>query len=64
MSKKNQKQKKSEIWTFTKIRKLKREDGLSMKTVTSYTMESVVETTTSRNAKRVASRTYGEDESA
>jgi long-chain acyl-CoA synthetase len=63
MSKKKQKQKKSEAWTFSKIRKLKREDGLTMKTVTSYTMDSVVETTTSRNAKRIALRTYGEDES-
>ncbi|MDD4449944.1 MAG: AMP-binding protein, partial [Sphaerochaeta sp.] len=60
--KKPKKKVKQPVWSYRKIRKLKREDGLTLKTVTEYTMESVVECTVSRNAKRIALRTYGEDE--
>ena len=60
--KKPKKKVKQTVWSYQKIRKLKREDGLTLKTVTEYTMESVVECTVSRNAKRIALRTYGEDE--
>lgn len=63
MSKKKEKKKKAEVWSYSRIKKLHRDDGLKMKSVTSYTMESVVETTSSRNAKRIALRTFGEDES-
>ena len=62
MKKSKKTKEKRQVWSYRKIRKLKREDGLTMKTVTSYTMESVVECTVSRNAKRIALRTYGEDE--
>lgn len=62
MKGKKKKQEKAEVWTLSKIKKLERDDGLKMKTVTSYTMESVVETTCSRNAKHVALRLYGEDD--
>ncbi|MGH0053850.1 MAG: AMP-binding protein [Sphaerochaetaceae bacterium] len=57
MKKKQQK----EVWSFRKIRKLKRKDGLKMKTVTQYTMDSVVNSTASRNGKRIALRTYREE---
>ncbi len=62
MSKKK-KVKKQDVWSFRKIRKLKRDDGLKMKTVNSYTMEAVVECTASRNAKHIALCTYNEEES-
>lgn len=59
--KKKKRDKKQGIWSYRRIRRLKRTDGLKMKTVTSYTMESLVECTSSRNAKRVALRIYGEE---
>lgn len=51
-------------WTRRRIRTLKRTDGLSMKLVTSYTMESVVESVASRHPKRVALRLFRDDQSA
>ncbi len=44
-----------------KIRKLTRNDGLKMKAVTSYTMDSVVDCSASRNPKGIALRTYREE---
>jgi long-chain acyl-CoA synthetase len=56
--------KKTKPWTKRRIRRLKRSDGLTMKLVTSFTMDSVVESTASRHPKRVALRLYRDDESA
>lgn len=63
MKKKTKKNKKKDIWSLKRISKLKRTDGLTMKTVNEYTMNAVVDCTASRNGKRVALRTYGDDES-
>jgi long-chain acyl-CoA synthetase len=54
---------KSKKWSYKRIHALKRTDGLKMKTVNAYTMNAVVDCTASRNSKRVALRTYGDDES-
>ncbi len=51
-------------WTKKRIRRLQRNDGLTMKLVTEYTMESVVESTASRHPKRVALRLFRDEESA
>jgi long-chain acyl-CoA synthetase len=58
------KKEKRQAWTKRKIAKIRRDDGLKMKTVTSYTMGSVVDCSASRYSKRVALRTYGDRESA
>jgi long-chain acyl-CoA synthetase len=64
MSKKAKKKiDKANIWTLKRIKQLKRDDDLKMKSVTGYTMESVVESTASRNASRIALRVYGEEDS-
>jgi len=61
--KRAKKNKKKDIWSLKRISKLKRSDGLTMKTVYEYTMDAVVDCTASRNGKRVALRIYGDDES-
>ncbi len=61
--KQNKKKKKKDIWSLKRIRKLKRSDGLTMKTVNEYTMNAVVDCAASRYGKRVALRIYGDDES-
>lgn len=58
-----QKVKKEKKWSYRRIKKLKRTDGLKMKTVYEYTMNAVVDCTASRNAKRIALRTYDDDDS-
>jgi len=62
--KKSKKKEKSVVWSYKKIKGLKRDDGLKMKSVTEFTMESVVECTVSRNSKRIALRTYAEPDTA
>ncbi|MDT4762824.1 AMP-binding protein [Sphaerochaeta sp. PS] len=54
---------KQEVWSYRRIRKLKRTDGLKMKTVYEYTMNALVDCTASRNGKRIALRLFGDDES-
>ncbi len=65
MSKKStsKKNKKKDIWSLKRISKLKRADGLTMKTVNEYTMNAVVDCAASRYDKQVALRMYGDDES-
>lgn len=58
------KKKKKDVWTLKRIKKMKRADGLTMKTVYEYTMNAIVDCSASRYGKRVALRIYGEDESA
>ncbi len=55
---------KTKPWTKRRIRALKRTDGLTMKLVTAYTMDSVVESTASRYPKRVALRLFLDEGSA
>ncbi|MBJ2355110.1 AMP-binding protein, partial [Sphaerochaeta sp. S2] len=55
------KKKQAEVWSLKRIKKLKREDGLTMKTVNKYTMDAVVDCTSSRNPDGIALRTYREE---
>jgi len=55
------KKKQAEVWSLKRIKKLKREDGLTMKSVNKYTMDAVVDCTASRNGGRIALRTYREE---
>ncbi|HKL57112.1 MAG TPA: hypothetical protein VJ854_01830, partial [Sphaerochaeta sp.] len=54
----NKKNKKKDIWSLKRISKLKRDDGLTMKTVNEYTMNAVVDCAASRYDKHVALRIY------
>lgn len=59
----SKKNKKKDIWSLKRISKLKRTDGLTMKTVNEYTMNAVVDCAASRYDKHVALRLYDDDES-
>ena len=51
-----------EIMTYKKCQSIKRKDGLKMRCVDEYTMNSLLRCTVSRNFKRPFMSTYGDDE--
>lgn len=64
MSRSSEHRTKAKPWTKKRIKRLRRSDGLTMKLVTEYTMESVVESSAGRHPKRVALRLFRDEGSA
>ncbi len=62
MAKKNKKQKHMEIMSYKKCLAIKRDDGLRMRSVDEFTMNSCLRCTVSRNFKRPFMSTYNQDD--